>query len=243
MVFAAVVCNAQVVIPLTGGDPGQGFTPLLIDVGGVDLGGGPTLTIQGVTLNAGTVSAAGGADIGNYSYTGSYGFGNTTNDANMASMLEGFTFCYVPSNVPWNGTAGSPHATRQFTGLILGQTYQVDIFTVADANPRYTRTQVIGATTLSTNVLTGLSPQDVQYTVAPDASGNITINYGFGGFYETYTGNSGLVSGIALTANPPAPTVTPLTGGDPGLATRSRRPDPGRARSVHSGRSRTVPSR
>ena len=216
LVLIATMSEAQVVIPLTGGDPGQGFAPLLIDVGGIDLGGGPTLTVQGVTFNSGAASAAGGANIGNFSYTGNYGFGDTTNDANMAAMLEGFTFAYVPSNLPWDGTAGSPHATYQFTGLMAGQTYQVDIFTVADANPRYTLTQVVGATTLSTNVLTGLSPQDVQYTMAPDASGNITINYGFGGFYSTYNGNSGLVSGIALTAKPAAPTVTPLTGGNPG---------------------------
>ena len=215
-VFIATIADAQVVIPLTGGDPGQGFAPLLIDVGGVNLGGGPTLTIQGVTFNAGAASAAGGADIGNFSYTGNYGFGNSTNDVNMSAMLESFTFAYVPNNVPWDGTAGSPHATYQFTGLMAGQTYQVDIFTVADANPRYTLTQVVGATTLSTNVLTGLSPQDVKYTMAPDASGNITINYGFGGFDGTYTGNSGLVSGIALTASPSAPTVTPLTGGNSG---------------------------
>ena len=215
-VFVVAVTDAQIVIPLTGGDPGQGFAPLLIDVGGVDLGGGPTLTIQGVAFNAGTASAVGGANIGNFSYTGNYGFGNTTNDTNMASLLEGFTFVYVPNNTPWDGTAGAPHATYQFTGLTVGQTYQVDIFTVADANPRYTLTQVVGVTTLSTNVLTGLSPQDVKYIMAPDVSGNITINYGFGGFYGTSSGNSGLVSGIALTANPSAPTVTPLIGGDPG---------------------------
>ena len=207
---------APTVIPLTGGNPGQGFAPLLIDAGGVDLGGGPTLTVQGVTFNSGAATAVAGDDIGNFSYAGNYGFSNTTNDTNMATMLESFTFAYVPGNVLWDGTAGSPHATYQFTGLAAGQTYQVDIFTVADANPRYTLTQVVGGVALSTNVLTELSPQDVKYTMTPDTNGNITINYGFGGFYETYSGNSGLVSGIALTANPPAPTVTALTGGDPG---------------------------
>jgi hypothetical protein len=210
LLCAAVAHGAQgTVNSITGGDAGQGFTPLPIEVAAVDLGGGPTLTIQGVTFSAGDGNLVGegsGAYIGDYNYgqtAAGYGFGNTANDTSMAAMLTGFTWS---ANGPWNGTAGGPNAQYQFTGLTVGQTYQVDVFTVADANPRDTFIQVIGTTTLTNNVLTGLAPQDVVYTVTPNASGDITVNFGWGGAAGG-SGTSGLVSGIALTTATLSPQV------------------------------------
>ena len=190
-------------IPITGGSAGHGFAPLPVDVAGVDLGGGPTLTIQGVNFTAGSATSVGGASLGTYNYGQSaagYGFGTTANDTNMAAMLTGFTYSSTPQESTIGGNA---YAQYQFTGLNAGQSYQVDVFTVADANPRYTLIQVVGGITVANNVLTGLAPQDAVYDMTPDASGHITVQWawGTGPWVTNSSGNSGLVSGIAITTS------------------------------------------
>jgi hypothetical protein len=195
-----VELGAPVEIPVTGGNLGQGFAPLPVDVAAVDLGGGPALTIEGVVFNPGQVTGIVANDFGNFNYNqtaAGYGFGNTTNDINMAAMLTGFTYDYS-ANVGWTGSPTNSHAQYQFTGLRVGKTYQLDLFTVADTNPRDTGIQVIGSITNFYDVLSTLSPKIVEYEVSPDSSGNITIGYGWGG-QVIVVNASGVISGMALT--------------------------------------------
>ena len=186
--------RAQTVVAITGGDPGGGFAPLPTAVAGVDFGSS-TVTIQGVTFSSATPTGIGG-NFNNYTE----GFSFSPSDANntaMASMLNGFWYANTgQSSVITSGQC----AQYKFTGLNLGQTYQIDVFTVADANPRHTLIQVTGAATNSYNIDTTTSPQDVVYGVTPDVSGNITVAWAWGtGTDAGSSGNSGLVSGIALT--------------------------------------------
>ena len=184
-------------IAVTGGGAGHGFAPLRGYSSAVDLGGGPTVTIQGIVFSA--ASATGNFD-GTYNYgetAAGYGFGNTADDTNMATMLTGFTYCYS-DNVTWDGISTTNDCTYQFTGLNTAQTYQVDVFTVADGGvPRSMILQAVGATTNTVEVVLELAPKICEYIMRPDSTGNITINWGRGT-------DSGLVSGIAVTASLPS---------------------------------------
>ena len=207
---------AQTVVAITGGDPGDGFAPLPIDIAGVDFDSS-SVTIQGVTFTAGNDTAENGIVNGTFSVPQSFGFSNTPNDNSMATMLSGSTFAYA-NGIQYSApiTSKDQYDEYQFTGLTVGQTYQVDIFTVCDANPRPTLTQVVGAKTNSDIVQTELTPQDVVYGMTPDANGNITVEWTFGTGHYTVgsTGNSGCVSGIALTAPGPVLTASLVAGNE-----------------------------
>jgi hypothetical protein len=212
LLLGVTATQAQTVVSITSGDPGGGFAPLSTIVGGVDFGSS-TVTIQGVTFTAGSDTAENGIGNGTFGVPQAFGFGSTPNDNGMATMLSASTYAYsggTQYGAPI--TSGDQYDEYQFTGLPLGQTYQVDIFTVCDANPRPTLTQVVGSTTLSYDVQTGLTPQDVIYDVTPDANGDITVEWTFGsGPYSVGTsGNSGCVSGIALTSQPSGPPMVPV---------------------------------
>ena len=84
---------AQTVVNITGGDPGDGFAPLPIDIAGVDFDSS-SVTIQGVTFTAGNDTAQNGIVNGTFSVPQSFGFGKTPNDNGMAAMLSGSTFAY-----------------------------------------------------------------------------------------------------------------------------------------------------
>ncbi len=203
----SVIPGAPTQIPVTGGGSGGGFAPLPGYVSAVDLGGGPTVIIQGISFNA--VNATGNYR-GKYNYGKSaagYGFGNTTDDINMAAMLTGFTYCYS-ANVTWDGAATTNDATYLFTGLDPAKTYQVDVFTVADGGvPRSMILQAAGATTNTVEVAEELTPKICEYVLAPDATGNIAINWGRGT-------DAGLISGIAVTTQlPPVLSVQSTTPG------------------------------
>ena len=185
---------------ITGGDSGEGFAPLPVAVGGVDFGSS-TVTIQGVTFTNGGFTGENGIITGTFSVPQSFGFGSTPNDSGMATMLSHSTFAYTQGTQYSVLTSGDQYDQYQFTGLTAGKTYQVDIFTVCDAAPRPTLTQVVGATTNAYVVETGVTPQDVVYDMAPDANGNITVEWSFGSgpYNPNGNGNSGCVSGMALT--------------------------------------------
>ena len=189
------------VIPVTGGDPGQGFSPLPIDVAAVDFDSlTPNQTIQGVAFTAGVPTSVGGTFfIGGYNgYTAPAFTPTDANNTAMSAVFSGFYYVGTPQQSTIGGNA---YAQYQFTGLTVGKTYQADLFTIADSNPRYTLTQVVGAATNTYDVLTGLTPQIVEYTMTPDASGNITVQYCWGtGSVAGSSGNSALISAIALTA-------------------------------------------
>jgi len=198
------------VTQITGGDPGDGFAPLPIDVGGVNFGSS-SVTIQGVEFTAGNFTPEGGIISGTFSVPQSFGFGNTPNDDSMATLLSSSTFAYTQDTQYSSLTPGDMYNQYQFSGLTLGKTYQVDIFTVCNANPRPTLTQIVGATTNTYVVETELTPQDVVYDMTPDTNGDITVEWSFGsGAYNPNgNGNSGCVSAIALTTqSSSAPTVS-----------------------------------
>jgi len=200
---------AQTVVDITGGDPGDGFAPLSIAVGGVTFDSS-TVTIQGVTFTSGTFAAEGGIISGTFPVPQSFDFGSKPNDTSMATLLSGSTFAYTQGTQYSSLIPGDQYNQYQFTGLTAGQTYQVDVFTVCDADPRPTVTQVVGATTNSYVVETEVTPQDVVYAMTPDTNGDITVEWSFGsGAYDPNgNGNSGCVSGIALTTqSSSAPTL------------------------------------
>jgi hypothetical protein len=194
------------VTQITGGDPGEGFAPLPIDVAGVTFDSS-TITIQGVTFvqhQDGQTGEGGIDSTGIFPVPQSFGFGSTPDDNSMATLLSGSTYAYTGNTQYSSLVPGDQYAQYQFTGLTLGQTYQVDIFTVCDAIPRPTLAQVVGATTNSYIVETETSPQDVIFDMTPDANGDITVEWTFGSgpYVVGSNGNSGCVSGIALTTNP-----------------------------------------
>jgi hypothetical protein len=194
------------VTQITGGDPGEGFAPLPIDVAGVTFDSS-TITIQGVTFvqhQDGQTGEGGIDSTGIFPVPQSFGFGSTPDDNSMATLLSGSTYAYTGNTQYSSLVPGDQYAQYQFTGLTLGQTYQVDIFTVCDAIPRPTLAQVVGATTNSYIVETETSPQDVIFDMTPDTNGDITVEWTFGsGPYDVGSnGNSGCVSGLALTTNP-----------------------------------------
>ena len=215
------------VIPVTGGDLGQGFSPLPIDVAAVDFDSrNPNQTIQGVSFTADVPTPEGGLNTNPGGGFGGYnGYTAPTfspADANNTAMSAVFSgFYYANNNLQQSTIGGNEYGQYQFTGLSVGQTYQVDLFTIADSNPRYTLTQVIGATTNSYDVLTELTPTIVSYTaMTPDANGDITVQFCWGpGSVAGSSGNSGLISAIALTTRPSStsmlltPANTSLFGG------------------------------
>ena len=195
------------VTQITGGDPGEGFAPLPTDVAGVTFDSS-SVTIQGVTFvqhQDGQTGEGGIDSTGVFPVNQPFGFGSTPDDNSMATLLSGSTYAYT-GNTQYSPPITSPdqYVQYQFTGLTNGQTYQVDIFTVCDAIPRPTLAQVVGATTNAYIVETETSPQDVVFDMTPDTNGDITIQWTFGsGPYDVGSnGNSGCVSGIALTTNP-----------------------------------------
>jgi len=200
------------VTQITGGDPGEGFAPLPMDVAGVTFDSS-TVTIQGVTFvqhQDGQTGEGGIDSTGIFPVPQSFGFGSTPDDNSMATLLSGSTYAYTGNTQYSSLVPGDKYAQYQFTGLTLGQTYQVDIFTVCDAIPRPTLTQIVGATTNAYIVETETSPQDVVFDMTPDTNGDITIQWTFGsGPYDVGSnGNSGCVSGMALTTQPTsAPTL------------------------------------
>jgi alpha-D-xyloside xylohydrolase len=198
--FTWTQLQAQTVVPITGGDPGDGFSPLVTDVAGVDFASqNPNQTIQGVTFIAAVPTSEGGDDFGAYNgYTAPTFTPDDANNTDMSAILSGFYYSNTSSQESIIGE--NQYGQYQFTGLQVGQTYQVDVFTIADANPRYTLIQVVGGTTLSDDVETLTTPQDIVYDVTPDDSGNITLEWAWGtGTVTGSSGNSGLVSAIALT--------------------------------------------
>ena len=198
------------VTQITGGDAGDGFAPLPIDVGGVNFGGS-TVTIQGVKFNAGSFTPEGGIISGTFTVPQSFGFANTPNNNAMATLMSRSTFAYTQGTQYSSLTPGDMFNQYQFSGLTSGQTYQVDIFTVCDADPRPTLTQIAGATTNDYIVETETTPQDVVYDMTPDFNGNITVQWSFGSgpYNPNGNGNSGCVSALALTTQPTtAPTLS-----------------------------------
>ena len=139
---------AQTVANIIGGVAGDGFAPLSIDVAGVDFGSS-TITIQGVKFTAGDFTPEGGIISGTFPVPQSFGFGNTPNDNGMATLLSHSTFAYTQGTQYSSLTSGDMYNQYQFSGLTVGQMYQVDVFTVCDSNPRPTLTQIVGATTNS----------------------------------------------------------------------------------------------
>ena len=208
--FCAGAANAaQVTVnSVTGGDAGQGFTPLSNNIAAVDFDShDPNQTVQGVSFTAGAPIAEGTpGGFGGFNGYGAPAF--TPADANNTGMSAVFSGFYYVSTPQQSTIGGNEYAQYQFTNLTVGQTYQVDLFTIADANPRYTLTQVVGATTNSYDVLTGLTPTIVSYTaMTPDVNGGITVQYceGLGG-----SGGSGLISAIAVTTDGPGGTLRQL---------------------------------
>jgi hypothetical protein len=200
------------VITLTGGSLGQGFSPLGVNVQSFHVGGS-TITIQGITfgpelphikfpsdLQEDTYNAGGNINAGTLGFTGS-----TQDDLNMISLLQGFR--YVGGNTIFDVAANTNYVQYTLSGLTIGQTYQLDLFTVADSNPRYTQFQVIGGDTYQDNLETTMTAKILQYALTPDASGNIYIQYGFGG---AGSDGSGLLSAVSLTMSIPEPSTWAL---------------------------------
>ena len=114
----------------------------------------------------------------------------------MNNILSSATYMgNDPSGVAWDGTAGTPHEQVVLGGeaLTLGQTYQVDIFALNNHTDP-TLYQVVGASTYTDNVNVSTTPQIFEFDVTPDASGDITLNFGPGSGTD-----SGVISGVALT--------------------------------------------
>ncbi|MGA3172267.1 MAG: PEP-CTERM sorting domain-containing protein [Chthoniobacteraceae bacterium] len=190
--------HAQTVIPLTSGDPGGGLTLLANEAGGANFEDDApgSLTIQGIVF---TPANPTGSNEGNYNggYNGT-SLGGDANDTALTTLLGGAAYSGNTYNSETDGSA-----TYQFTGLTLGQTYQLDLFTTAsDSVPRNDTIDVVGSTDtgVQTVDINSLNAQVVQYDLTPDASGDITINWGFNG---DVTGgpqsNSGIINGAALT--------------------------------------------
>jgi hypothetical protein len=196
---AMIQGQAQVVINPTSGDAGGGLTLLANSAGAVSFeqGAPASLTIQGITFTPG--SGVTGANTGNY--PGSYGGNSLGGDANgtaLASLLGGAEY----SGNTYN-TELDTSATYVFSGLTAGQTYQLDVFTTAaDSTPRNDTIDVVGSTDtgIFTDNIPNLNAQLVEYDLTPDASDDITINWGFNG---DVTGgsqsNSGIINALALT--------------------------------------------
>ena len=192
------------IITLKGGNPGQGFAPLAADAGSIKIGGGD-VTVQDITFaaDAGGTDMPGGIFSAESITPKSLGFGDsgTEDDANMALLLRSFRWV---NRGTFDSSNPSSSAEYRFTGLKPNETYQLDLFTVADKDPRNTHFQVTGATTFQDTVLSGIAPQIVQYVIKPDDSGKIVVRYGFGGG----AGDAGLLSAIAITTNYKDQTLT-----------------------------------
>ncbi|MGA3171681.1 MAG: TIM-barrel domain-containing protein [Chthoniobacteraceae bacterium] len=190
---------AAKIIPLKGGNAGQGFSPLPFNAGSIKIGGGEA-TVQGIDFAAddGRGINPGGSFSAGSITPSSLGFsGNPTqDDINLATLLQSFRYV---NRAPFDFTNPDASAQYRFTGLKPGKEYQLDLFTVADANPRKTSMQAAGASVAQDIVLTDTAPEIVEYTLKPDASGAIVVRYGFGGG----PGDSGLLSAIAITTDSP----------------------------------------
>jgi PEP-CTERM motif len=192
--------QAQVVISPTSGDAGGGLTLLANSAGAVSFASGipSSLTIQGITFTSDSSSVS-GSNQGNYNggFKGN-SLGGDANDTALASLLEGAEYS---ANTYTSELDTS--ATYEFSGLTAGQTYQLDVFTTAsDSTPRNDTINVVGSTDtgIFTDNIPNVNAQLVEYDLTPDASGDITINWGWNG---DLTGgaqsNSGIINALALT--------------------------------------------
>lgn len=195
--------HAATLIKLTGGNAGQGFAPLETNAGSINIQGDET-TVQGITFAADPgPDAVEPAGLEHAEFTASnitatslgFGASPTEDDANMISLLQGFRYVHGDT---FDFSNPTNYIQYKFNGLTVGQNYQVDLFTVADHNPRNTNFQVVGSSTFQDTVLSGTTAQIVEYNVTPDASGNIAVRYGFGGSGGG-SGDAGLLSAIAIT--------------------------------------------
>ena len=208
-VLSAAACssstlNAATLISLSGGGPGEGFSPLAVNAGSFNVDGGSTI-IQGITFSGSpSASNPNGTSTGGYNFgatPATFGWSSpTTDDDNMASLLQGFQ--YVGGGTVFDFSPGGAYIEFSLTGLTVGQSYQLDLFTVADSGARNTNFQIIGSSTFQDTVLSDVTPMIVQYSLTPDAFGNIAIRYGFGGDPLSTGGNAGLLSGVAITTVP-----------------------------------------
>src|SRR5580658_2397946 len=77
------------IIPLKGGNPGQGFSPLAEDAGSIKIGGGE-VTVQDIMFGEepSGISGSGGTVAADSINSASLGFGEklTSEDANMAEL-------------------------------------------------------------------------------------------------------------------------------------------------------------
>lgn len=234
LTLSAWTAHAQVVVTLTSGDATGGFDPLANVADAFALGTSTDaytpVSIQGVTFaKAPTITSVNGT-LGNDS-TGALATGITaasagfttptdTNTTNLLSVLGGLE--YAGSSALYTGNdVTQGHGEYTITGLTLGTTYQVDLFEVnyGNSTTRQTLYQVIGGVTLavptgieSDSVLALNSPQLAEFDITPDASGDITINYGA----ENNNG-LGLLSAVAVTYAAPEPSTWALMFGGLGM--------------------------
>jgi alpha-D-xyloside xylohydrolase len=204
MAHGVVLVNQAKIITLTGGGAGQGFSPLEVSMQSFHIGDGVSITVQGVTFAPELPRIKSGDNLqedvyqaGDSISAGSLGFSGTTpDDANMIQLLREFR--YAGGGEVFNLSANANYVQYVLGGLNPNQTYQLDLFTVSDNETRCTQFQVMGGETYHDNVETTRKAKVIQYKLTPDAVGNVTVRYGFGGSGE---GGAGLLSAVSLTTS------------------------------------------
>lgn len=175
--FATAHATASI-IELTGGDPGEGWTPSDNIVYAYNLLSGGTRTMQDVTFTI-LGSTAGNADLSfesGYWSTNGYVqgitlFGSTANDASLRLLLDGgFTAFQAPPIT----------STVTFNNLTPGADYQIDLFV-----GNHTQNNTTDSITTYNYSLNGgdyetyTGQKDHAYVIslfaAADASGQITL--------------------------------------------------------------------
>ncbi len=189
---AALTSHAGLV-PVTGGDPGEGYAPLASTFAAVDLAGAGGFTVQGVNFTASDANITLSAP---FARTTTYiPFASTTaNDAALRAIIQTEVFNTAPF-------------TLTISGLALGTLYQVDSFIGENANIATEQVSALGLTAANDSVpLNSLGVlYDVRHTLQPDVTGKIVLTYS-----ATGGGVAPFLNGISVTSA--APPVVPEPG-------------------------------
>ena len=186
----ATATSQASLIPLTGGDPGEGFAPLPFTIAAVNLGSPVGFTVQGVNFAASSPNITFTAP---FAVETSYNpFAPTTaNDSALRAIGATQIFNVAPF-------------TLTISNLALGTLYQVDSFIGGVTNTATEQVSALGLT--PANDVVPLSTAgvfyDVRQTLQPDATGKIVLTYSASSSVGAF---SPFLNGISVTsAAPPA---------------------------------------
>jgi len=197
-IFAAAPSATAGIVILNGGDAGEGYAPLSQFFGAVDFGGLGGMSVQGVAFTA-----------SNPNFT----LSTTTNQAGIYPTAP-FTVTTADDSsllaIARTSVYNNPGPiTLTIGGLTVGTLYQVDSFVGLDTtfSGRTESITATGAIVLNDSVAIGTGSTslfDIRHLLAPDAAGNITMNYAATGFPAP---NINAVSVTSVTSAVPEPTT------------------------------------